>query len=195
MTVKQSCRAALLAVLVFAAGCGKQSGSLTGKVLLNGEAIRSGRVQALASGEAGEQVIAASSIQEDGTYHLSDLPLGPVTLVVVTHRPDGQPLDAPVLPSSLPGGKPLPEDVARTSLQAQPEGVRKAVESARPVPLKYTDAKQSELKVTVARGETSYDIQMSGKGEVPRMIQPTGRPGAPPGIPPPPMPPGPGFRP
>jgi hypothetical protein len=194
MTQRTSLCFALVGAALLAQGCGRPQGSLTGRVLLNGEELHSGRVQAM--GET-DQPLAISSIQDDGTYQLTNLPIGPVTLVVVTYRPDGEPVDAPLLPPPAPGTKPPSPEVTRQLLKDQPESIQKAVEAARPVPLKYTDRAKSDLKVTVVKGETTFDIEMTGKGEIPKLA-PTGTaqlPGVPGGVVPPIPPLGPGVPP
>jgi hypothetical protein len=170
---------ALAAVLLALAGCGKQKGGLSGKVTLNGETLDAGQVTAF--NEAGD-VLALGPIL-DGEYRLSDMPLGPVTLVVQTYAPDGRPAGLAGSPPPPPGARPMPPEIVKDHDKDLPDAVRKAVESLKPVPLKYSNVKQSDLKVTVAKGETNFNIEMTGKGEIPRPPPPPpGQAGVPPPI-------------
>ena len=141
-------------------GCGgAKSGHVSGSVTLNGQPVQAGQVTAYAEAN---QAVGIATIQA-GEYSLTDLPLGPVVLVVQTHGPDGRPLGQPALRE---GEKPPP---------VQPKegaGSSTATPEVAPVPLKYTQQKSSGLNVTVVPGSTRFDIPMSGKGEIPRLPMP-----------------------
>jgi hypothetical protein len=158
-----------LLTLPLACGCSPARGGLAGKVTLNGDALTSGRVMAF--NDQGEQ-LATSSILPDGSYRLTDLPLGAVKLVVQTYQPDGQPVGAADRPH-LPPSVRLPSDTQ----QGRPE----ANDAPTPVPLVYTDPKRTTLQATVVKGETSNDLPLTGKGEVPRRVQLPTQPGTKPG--------------
>jgi hypothetical protein len=185
----------LLLGVVFVSGCGSNTGTLTGTVSLNGQPLTVGQVTAYSDNH--EQV-GFSAILPDGTYRMADVPAGPVILVVQTFTPEGQPMMAAgaVAPPVPPDNKLPPaaaKQIAEEELQHLPEETRKAILSAKavPVPLKYTDSKQSDLKATVSRGTTTFNIEMTGKGQIPRPV-PTGGPPPPPPLPggphPPPVP-------
>jgi len=172
------------AVLSAVPGCAKQTGSLTGKVMLNGEAIESGQVTLL--NEQGETV-GTSNIVAGGEYAFTDVPPGAVTLVVRTHRPDGQPIGAPpsvpappdrVKNPPQPPGVPKPPTPPPPPPDAPeaPKGPETASEpesglKAKPVPLKYTNPKDSDLKTSVVKGTvTTFNIEMTGEGQIPKAL-------------------------
>lgn len=187
MIVRHSAVLFLFASLLASIGCGKPVGNLHGKVEHNGSPLASGQVSAV---NEKNEVIGVVSVL-DGTYRFTNLPVGPVTLTVQTHQADGRPLGVSTPPITPPGVT-VPPEVAKDMQKDLPESSRKALETAKPVPLRYTDAKQSGLKTVVVSGETMYDIAMTGEGEIPQMVQPGPGGPLPPGVPPPPMPP---FRP
>jgi hypothetical protein len=158
-------------------GCGGNPvGKIRGEVSLNGSPLQYGQVTAY--NEKGEAV--ARATVTDGKYELIDVPLGKVTLAVQTHSPDGQPITAVKAPLKE-GQKAPPAPKAEVKAEMKDKGPQ-LPEKIDPVPLKYTNAKQSGLSVDAVKGETKYDIAMTGKGEVPHVevIKPGG-PGGPSG--------------
>jgi hypothetical protein len=130
--------------------------------MLNGVELSTGEVAAYKD----KEMVASSRIL-DGSYRLGNLPEGPVTLVVRTHLPDGAPLgiDAPRLPPDVPA------QACKDMEKAFPEPIREALKKVKPVPLKYTTVTDSDLRVLV--GETgTYNIEMTGTGEVPKPPSP-----------------------
>lgn len=182
------CFVAAAGVLALA-GCGKSTGTLAGKATLNGEPVSFGQ---LAAYNDKEELQGATTIL-NGEYLMGDIPPGPVTLVVQTVGPDGKPVGLNPQPPQPPGARPLPPEIAKENMfKGVPDEVRKAAEGVKPVPLKYISPKNSDLKATVVKGTTTYDIQMTGKGELPKAPPPpSGGPPGPPGGPPggPPLPP------
>jgi len=168
----------ILVALLSLAGCGKSKGSLKGKVTLNGEVLPYAQVSAY--NDKGEMI--GQSIAVNGQYEIGNLPPGPVTLTVQAHQPGGTPVGMP--PMETPDGRPLPKAAMVEALKKLPEEHQKAIEKIKPVPPKYANAKDSDLKTTVGAGETSYDIEMTGKGEIPKSAPRQGQPGGGPPIPP-----------
>jgi len=174
------------AALLLCAGCAKPTGTVSGKVTLNGEPLEAGQV--IAYNDSKERV-GVGFIGDGGAYSIPDLPPGPVTLTVITFLPGGDPaLDGyPKTPPNLP--QPTSE-VRKKQIEALPEKVRQQIEKLKPVPPKYGGHETSDLKVTVKAGSTPYDVTMTGKGEIPRapvIKGPVGGNAPPP--PPPPRPP------
>src|SRR5262249_14212987 len=165
----------ILVVVLAVAGCGKSKGSLSGKVTLNGEPLSYGQVSAY---NDKNELVAQSTIME-GEYELGDVPVGPVTLTVRTHQPGGAPVG---LTMPEPSDRRLvPNDAFKGFLKSQPEAVQKAVAKLKPAPLKYGSAKDSGLTATVAAGSTTYNIELTGKGEIPKALpKQQGVPGGPP---------------
>jgi len=147
--------------LALVAGCGKPKGTLSGRVTLNGDPLPAGQVTAYGPDN---HILGISEIS-DGSYTFSDLPPGPVTLTVTTHYPDGRPL-----------GDQRPPPREGEKLQPLAPEKQQELDKYKPVPLKYAYLGKSELKATVAKGNTSYDIEMTGKGEIPKPppIKPSG---------------------
>ncbi len=173
---------------LLAAGCGSNSvGDLTGEISLNGSAVKAAQITAY--NEKGE--VLGRTMALDGKYQLTGIPLGPVTLAVETHQPGGAPVTTPTPPLG-PGQRPQPANTKKE------ESTLNLPTSLDPVPLKYTNPKQSGLQITVAKGTTDFNIAMTGKGEIPKLQVPTGAmpvggpPGFPPGGGPPGFQPGPG---
>jgi hypothetical protein len=158
-------------VLLTAPGCGKPVGKLSGTVKHNGELVEVGMVTAV--NENGEPV-GSTTIQQGGTYTMIDLPPGPVTLVVLTYGLDGEPVGSAAFHDPIPKATRIraPADTVQESEKAAlPESVVKARERLKPIPLKYATAQTSDLKVTVVKAEaTTFDIEMSGQGEIPKPI-------------------------
>jgi hypothetical protein len=150
-----------------AAGCGGEPvGDLTGSVSLNGFPVKAAQVAAF--NEKGELVAQVTAFE--GKYRITGVPLGPVTLVVQTHLPDGSPVTAPKFPG---------RDVEQPGDRKGDGGAVGLPTALDPVPLKYTSPKQSGLQVTVVRGTTTYDIAMTGRGEIPKAPPPPGLGGVP----------------
>jgi hypothetical protein len=160
---------------VFLTGCGgKPVGRIAGQVTLNGEPVKVAKVTAYNDKEE----ILAQSMVIDGNYELADLPLGPVTLIVQTHTPDGQPITNVRPPRDYE--KTMPAQARKDIEKKEREG-QELPTTLTPVPLKYTSAKQSDLKVTVEKGSAAYDIAMTGKGEMPKATAPVSGVAQPPG--------------
>src|SRR6266567_1217648 len=92
------------------AGCGgKPTGNVTGAVTLNGAPLKGGEVTAFND----KDEIVGSCRVIDGRYELSGIPVGAVTLVVQTHRGDGQPITStqpPPMPGKeRPASPPIPD--------------------------------------------------------------------------------------
>jgi len=154
-------------------------GGLEGKVFLNDEKVPTGQVLAFNP----KNEVIGSAVIIDGLYELENLPPGPATVVVQTHQPGGGPLGIAAMPPPGPLEPALPPGVLQDRIKQLPEKIQKLLEALKPVPLKYTDCKQSDLKVNVALGRKTFDIKMSGTGEIPP--RPEG-PSVPPGGPVPP---------
>jgi len=149
----------LLVLLAPLGGCSKTTGRLTGSVTLNGEPLSTGVVVAYQD----KEVLATATIV-DGKYELINLPQGPVTLVVRTHGLDGTPLGIGPVPRAPSN---LPERVRKEVAKGMPGPSRETLEKVKAVPLNYTHVSESGLEVTVGT-LTTYNIEMTGKGEVPK---------------------------
>jgi hypothetical protein len=112
-------------------GCGRKSGSVSGKVTYQGTSLTSGLVIFV---DKDGKVTTPAGIEVDGSYSAENVPLGPVTACVETH------------PLSGGDGGPDTKDRPRARYI--------------PIPAKYKDAKQSELTLDVKPGLNVFDIEL-----------------------------------
>jgi hypothetical protein len=121
-------------------GCGGAKGTVTGKVYYKDKIVPSGLVVFLS--ETNHAV--RSQIQEDGSYTIEDMPVGPVTIGVIqglvyTGKKDGN-----MSQLGIEGAE--PREIAPTQLV--------------PIPLKYANPKDSGVKYTVQPGNQEHDIRL-----------------------------------
>jgi hypothetical protein len=139
---------ALLCSLLWVAGCGKPTGTLSGVVKLGPTTLKGGSVTFHPS--TGNVVRA--EIGQDGRYTTEGVPVGDAKVTVETlsvSRPKMMPKEAEksIKKAGGSGGNP--------GLQF-PTGERYV-----PIPKRYGDPKSTSLKVTVTGGAQVYDISMS----------------------------------
>jgi hypothetical protein len=126
-------------VLLILAGCqkpGPEITILTGKVLLDGKPVRSGRVKVVADNNIGQTT---ALINSDGSYALVGAPVGPVKLSVETE------LFKVIIPDAEISTKPIenPDYVA--------------------IPKRYESVATSGLHYDIQSGEGIYDIELTSK--------------------------------
>jgi hypothetical protein len=156
----------LLALLVFlpAAGCGKGSGSLTGKVYFDDQPMPGGTVTFIP--EQGGGGGSASINPEDGTYSVANLRPGKMKVIVKPvargggGRPGGNPGGGVSGPPKEKGG--IPSGIPAEARQAYEAGGKTPGKHV-PVPLKYQDESKTELTVTVEKGEQEFIIRIPAK--------------------------------
>lgn len=125
-------------VLVFGitliAGCGENLGEVAGKVTFRGEMVNLGTISFLDG--AGKATNA--NIQADGSYLVSRVPLGKVTVCVQTHEV------APIMvrPDAAPNSVKIPR-LKHT-----------------PIPALYGDPKTSPLKLEVKAGRQEFQVNI-----------------------------------
>jgi hypothetical protein len=136
------------AAAVFAAGCGEPKGTVTGVVKYKDKIVKGGTVTFVSkSGKAS----GSSSIAEDGTYTVSNIPVGEVQISVETSsmKPSGMdvghkyqpPKEAPPeAAAGLGGGKSKDRYVA--------------------IPESYADPMRSGLAYTVQVGQQEHPIDL-----------------------------------
>ena len=127
----------LAALALAAVGCGRSTGNISGKVTYKGAPLPGGYVTFSCEGET--PTTKSTSIQADGSYSITAMPVGPAKITV-------QGILGPQGPGSAsgPGGT------------QPPGGGRKTVY----VPPDYSTTDKSGLTFTVAGGSQSHDIEL-----------------------------------
>jgi hypothetical protein len=116
------------------AGCGRGTGSISGKVTLDGQALPGGLLSVTDS----EDQVRTGRVQPDGAYSISNIAPGAARITVQTLK-------------SLPTIRsPNPKD-------AEPFG--KFVE----IPLKYGDKDKSGIKLDVKTGMQEFNIELKSE--------------------------------
>jgi hypothetical protein len=127
-------------------GCGQSTGTIKGKVTLNGAAVKGGTV----SFTGANKVARASEISEDGSYIIEKMPTGEVKITVETESL-AQRMNAMTPRYSAPPEMkeyktgPDPEDAKRRYVKIDP---------------KYASAETSGLTYTVKSGSQTHDIEI-----------------------------------
>ncbi|HTU18925.1 MAG TPA: hypothetical protein VMG10_12770 [Gemmataceae bacterium] len=124
------------------AGCGSKTGTVEGKVSVDGRPANGGIV--IFSGAEGRS--SPGTIHEDGTYQADDVPVGPVKVAIMPDMRMGS--------DGSPARPPLPGTPA-----AAPSSAAVPVL----IPRKYTKVDTSGLTLTVQGGKNSFDIVMTSK--------------------------------
>jgi hypothetical protein len=143
----------LLAVVLPAAvaGCGPKTGTVAGKVSVDGRPINAGIVSFLgAEVEPGARNSSTGTIHADGSYLAHGVPVGPIKVCIIPDIMSGimsggrarrRPLPPPGMPAAL---------LAPTAAPVQ-------------IPPKYTKFDTSGLTLTVQGGRNPFDIVMTSK--------------------------------
>jgi hypothetical protein len=120
-------------------GCGKPTATVTGKVTLNGAPVTAGAVTF--HGE--EKFVQSAGIDTNGTYSISNVPVGPVKVTVVPAQP------RPV--RNMPG---------KTAAKHPGDKGGPGAAAVVPIPEKYRDPSQSGLNYTLKSGEQTIDLPL-----------------------------------
>ena len=157
-------------------GCGSKTGTVTGKVTLDGKPLLIGKISFTGKGKT----VSADIIE--GEYTAKKVPVGDVKVTVDTsiakHEADnllagaqrgggGMPPGGP--PRGMKEGRQMPPE-AKKALEEQAqlaaENSKKAKEllaKYRPIPEKYTKPESSGLSLTVTGGENSFDVPLKSR--------------------------------
>lgn len=128
-------------------GCGTRQATVKGKVSINGQNLTVGTV-----GFVGKDRSATGQIKSDGTYTVTNAPVGEVTITVVTPPPTmGGMMNAPKAPAGVPA---MPKEMLPPDHQEN-----KSVQVV-PVPTKYNKVESSTLKYIVQSGSQEYNIDL-----------------------------------
>jgi hypothetical protein len=138
---KTTTGALAVALALAACGCGGGTGTVSGKVSYLGKSLTGGTVTCMAKGSRPFY----GMIGADGTYTVTGVPAGPVTLAVQSGSDAGEP---PV---------PLPEK------DQAPAPARPPASKAKPpvqIPKQYTSPDSSGLALNVVTGVNPFDIEL-----------------------------------
>jgi hypothetical protein len=118
-------------------GCAERRGDISGTVRLGGNPVSRGFVTFVSQGNP--RLHASPRIGDDGSYHVSDCPVGPVKITCQTAVPHG--------------GK---ADLARVGRRGT-----KSLEVKLPaIPAHYAKPETSGIKYTAISGKQQYDLEL-----------------------------------
>jgi hypothetical protein len=142
----------LLVVLAAPAGCSsKAKGVVKGKVTFNNRPVVMGTVAFVAD----DNRTGSGTISRDGSYTVTDAPVGKVKIVVTV------PQRGPMMGRGFSMPKP-PKDMKMPAEMQPPDGTDlKDPGGQVPIPDKYTKAETTPLEYTVTRGEQTHDIPLT----------------------------------
>jgi hypothetical protein len=148
MTLTGGC-AGLLA-LIAATGCGSggvDRAVVKGKVTYNNKRLTAGTVSFFGPNKS----TGSAKINEDGTYEMTDAPVGEVTITV----------QVPQQPLTMGGGVGMPKvpEGAKMPTEMDP-GSHAGGAKIVPIPDKYKDVATSKLTFKVEKGEQEHDIDL-----------------------------------
>ena len=141
-------------MLLCVTGCGKSKGKVSGKVTLEGKALRFGTVTMAGT----DGVAIKADIQPDGTYSLTGVTFGKVSVSVTS--PDPNPPDPfanmpPGFKHPMNKGKDMPKPAAVDNT------------GWFPIPGEYGSLSQSGLSFNLNQKEMTFDIEMKEKEKAP----------------------------
>jgi hypothetical protein len=136
----------LLLVILVSAGCGNPAGTVWGKVTFEGNPLPSGNVSfAPDDKSAGNKGAVISPIAEDGSYSLSNVPVGKVTITVETKSS---------APAAAPPG-------AKMNVPAGAPNYAGPGTKHVDIPERYSQFDKSGLSYEVKSGRQTHDIQLT----------------------------------
>ena len=145
--------ASALLLLFLASGCGPSGatpGKVYGKVTYKGAPVTGGGI----TFETKDGAKYGGLIQEDGTYSVTDLPVGDLTVAISTENLN------PDKAKSAPAGTGAPS-AATTGAGAGAPAAPVNQGTYVKIPAKYGDAKTSGLTVTVTTGSVKKDFDLA----------------------------------
>jgi hypothetical protein len=127
-------------ICILVAGCGQAKGNVKGKVYYKDKALTAGTVTFY-----GEKAARSAAIQEDGSYHIKAMPVGPVKITVST----------PAVALSAKG-----DQAKLIGAKGDVKTVNGSGAALVPVPPEYGDKDKSKENYTVTTGDQDYDIRL-----------------------------------
>lgn len=124
-------------LLFLLVGCGPRYGNLAGSVSFEGKPVRMGSVLVVGS----DGVPRSTTIQDDGSYAVDNVPIGTVRIAVSSPDPE-------TMVVSLPKHGRIRQD--------------NTVDNTKwfPIPEKYAEFDQSDLTCTVKTGSNRFNIEL-----------------------------------
>lgn len=156
----------LAGALVLATGCGKPTGSVTGKVTYKGTPLKGGGVTFVSSeGQSSK----SATINEDGTYSVQDIVAGNYKITVDTSfmktetggygsgfMPGGS--GGAIQDNGPPPGVTVPEGYTPSSPKAMQSA--KKGKNYVAIPPQYANPESTDLTYTVVGGAQAHDIEL-----------------------------------
>jgi hypothetical protein len=147
------CGLGLLLLVLGPAGCGpsKATGVVHGKVTFNNRPVVMGNVVFVGDNNR----VGSGVIGKDGSYTVSDAPVGKVRIVVTVPK-------RPMMMGGRGMSMPKPPKDMHMPAEMTPEGSElKDPGNQIPLPDRYSDANTTPLEFTVTKGEQNFDIKIS----------------------------------
>ena len=129
------------------AGCGNQTGSVSGKISYHGKPVVTGSVVLV-----NEETLAPfqDSIRPDGTYHIGNVPYGVYKVAVHSADPGRRPDIS----------RPVPDNLTKKPKETELPSPRTSADKWFAIPERYRDWRLSDLCVTVSQSSTIFGIQL-----------------------------------
>jgi hypothetical protein len=169
MRFKASLRSSLLCVFALTftvfCGCGRQSGTVSGKVTYQGKELKGGTVAFISSEGLPS---GTTQIKEDGTYEVRDISAGKYQIAVDTEAliktsnsdQYGSKMTRPAKEMGPPPGANVPEGY-KASSGIDADAIRKSnAKKYVKIPLNYGKPDTSGLEFTVVAGSQNHDIEL-----------------------------------
>jgi hypothetical protein len=151
---------ALMLVTILAAGCKGKSApaSITGKVTFKDAPVPGGTVTFRSADGEGPNY--KGVIGADGTYTVTDVPVGEMTVTVETESVNTN-KKMPTYGGNRGGGVGNPEGEKAGSVSPKPKDAPTSSGAYVAIPPKYSLPTQSGLKFTVENGKNTYNIPLA----------------------------------
>jgi hypothetical protein len=159
-----------LLIAVCAAGCKSSSTPtvVSGKVTYNGGPVTGGIIRFGAASGENANAIYQGTINEDGSYSVSEVPQGDMIVWIDTEAINPEPLGRP---KGISYGQPGQKDQAQANDQdamlkkmkemgMAPADAGTKTGKYMKIPEKYWDKKKSELRVTTKGGKQTYNPEL-----------------------------------
>jgi hypothetical protein len=164
---------AALALLTLS-GCGR-TGTVTGKVTLDGQPLKAGTV-AFSSADGKKRT--SSAPITDGQFTLTKVPTGPGTFTVNTSEVSDY-LEKTERAAHPPGTEKMKpaerQQIQQTFQKELTPDMEKRFKGAQLVPPKYANPKTSGLTFTVQSGSQNHDLPLTSQGAAPSKGPATGK--------------------